>query len=148
MRKNYEASAAKGRMTADQVEGAMGLLTPTLSLEDLADCDLIIEAVFENMDVKKEIFGKLDKIAKPGAILASNTSYLNIDEIAASTSRPQDVRRPALLLAGQCDEAARGRARREDRARRAGHRDAARQDGSGRSRWSRASATASSATAC
>jgi 3-hydroxyacyl-CoA dehydrogenase len=91
MRRNYEASAAKGRMTADQVEGAMGLLTPTLKLEDLADCDLIIEAVFENMDVKKEIFGKLDKIAGPGAILASNTSYLNIDEIAASTSRPQDV---------------------------------------------------------
>jgi 3-hydroxyacyl-CoA dehydrogenase len=91
MRKNYEASAAKGRMTPDQVEGAMGLLKPTLALEDLADCDLIIEAVFENMDVKKEIFGKLDAIAGPGAILASNTSYLNIDEIAASTARPQDV---------------------------------------------------------
>src|SRR5687768_7383445 len=91
MRKNYEASAAKGRMTADQVQGAMGLLNPTLALEDLADCDLIIEAVFENMQVKKEVFGKLDKIAKPGAILASNTSYLNVDEIAASTSRPQDV---------------------------------------------------------
>jgi 3-hydroxyacyl-CoA dehydrogenase len=91
MRKNYEATAAKGRMTGEQVEQAMGLLKPTLSLEDLADCDLIIEAVFENMDVKKEVFGKLDKIAKPGAILASNTSYLNIDEIAASTSRPQDV---------------------------------------------------------
>lgn len=91
IRKNYEATAAKGRMKPEQVEKAMGLLTPTLSLEDLADCDLIIEAVFENMDVKKEVFGKLDKIAKPGAILASNTSYLNIDEIAASTSRPQDV---------------------------------------------------------
>ncbi|WP_114954388.1 3-hydroxyacyl-CoA dehydrogenase NAD-binding domain-containing protein [Sphingosinicella terrae] len=91
MRKNYEATAAKGRMTADQVEAAMGLLTRTLDLEALADCDLIIEAVFENMDVKKEVFGKLDRIAKPGAILASNTSYLNIDEIAASTSRPQDV---------------------------------------------------------
>ena len=91
MRKNYEASAAKGRMTAEQVEGAMGLLKPTLNLEDLADCDLIIEAVFENMEVKKDIFGKLDGIAGPGAILASNTSYLNIDEIAATTSRPQDV---------------------------------------------------------
>jgi 3-hydroxyacyl-CoA dehydrogenase len=91
MRKNYEASAAKGRITAEQAQGAMGLLQPTLSLDDLADCDLIIEAVFENMDVKKEVFGKLDRIAKPGAILASNTSYLNIDEIAASTSRPQDV---------------------------------------------------------
>ncbi len=91
MRKNYEASAAKGKMSAEQVEGAMGLLKPSLNMEDLADCDLIIEAVFENMDVKKDIFGKLDAIAKPGAILASNTSYLNIDEIAAATSRPQDV---------------------------------------------------------
>jgi 3-hydroxyacyl-CoA dehydrogenase len=91
MRKNYEASAAKGRITAEQAQGAMGLLKPTLTLEDLADCDLIIEAVFENMDVKKEVFGKLDRIAKPGAILASNTSYLDVDEIAASTSRPQDV---------------------------------------------------------
>jgi 3-hydroxyacyl-CoA dehydrogenase len=91
MHKNYEASAAKGRISAAQAEGAMGLLKPSLSLDDLSTCDLIIEAVFENMDVKKEVFGKLDKIAKPGAILASNTSYLNIDEIAASTSRPQDV---------------------------------------------------------
>jgi 3-hydroxyacyl-CoA dehydrogenase len=91
IRKNYEATAAKGRITTAQVEAAMGLLTPTLSLEDLADCDLVIEAIFENMDVKKEVFGKLDKIAKPGAILASNTSYLDVNEIAASTSRPQDV---------------------------------------------------------
>jgi 3-hydroxyacyl-CoA dehydrogenase len=91
MRKNYEATAAKGRMTADQVEQAMGLLSPTLDFEALKDCDLIIEAVFEQMDIKKEIFGRLDKVMKPGAILASNTSYLNIDEIAASTSRPQDV---------------------------------------------------------
>jgi 3-hydroxyacyl-CoA dehydrogenase len=91
MRKNYEASAAKGRITAAQAEGAMGLLTPSLSLDDLAGCDLVIEAVFENMDVKKEVFGKLDSICKPGAILASNTSYLDIDEIAASTSRPGDV---------------------------------------------------------
>jgi 3-hydroxyacyl-CoA dehydrogenase len=91
MRKNYEATAAKGRMTAEQVEGAMGLLNPTLDFEALADCDLIIEAVFETMEIKKDVFGRLDKIAKPGAILASNTSYLNVDEIAASTSRPQDV---------------------------------------------------------
>src|SRR4029079_8553859 len=91
MRKNYEATAAKGRMTPDQVEKAMGLLTPTLDFEALADCDLIIEAVFEQMDVKKDIFTRLDKTVKQGAILASNTSYLNIDEIAAVTSRPQDV---------------------------------------------------------
>ncbi len=91
MLKNYQATAAKGRMTPEQVGQAMGALTPTLKLEDLADCDLIIEAVFEQMEIKKEIFGKLDTICKPGAILASNTSYLDIDEIAASTSRPQDV---------------------------------------------------------
>jgi len=91
MRKNYEATAAKGRMTAEQVEQAIGLLSPTLEFDALKDCDLIIEAVFEQMEIKKEIFGRLDKTVKPGAILASNTSYLNIDEIAASTSRPEDV---------------------------------------------------------
>ena len=79
MRKNYEATAAKGKMSAEQVEGAMGLLKPTLNMEDLADCDLIIEAVFEQMEIKKEIFGRLDGIAKPGAILASNTSYLEVN---------------------------------------------------------------------
>ena len=91
IRKNYESTAAKGRMTTEQVEERMGLLTPTLSYSDLADADLIIEAVFETMAIKKEVFGQLDKVAKKGAILASNTSYLSIDEIAASTSRPQDV---------------------------------------------------------
>jgi 3-hydroxyacyl-CoA dehydrogenase len=91
IRKNYEASAAKGRFTTEKVEAMMGALTPTLDMNDLADCDLVIEAVFESMDVKKDVFGKLDAIVKQGAILASNTSYLNVDEIAASTARPQDV---------------------------------------------------------
>ena len=91
IRKNYEATAAKGRMKPEQVEAAIGALTPTLDFDALGDCDLIIEAVYENMDVKKEIFTRLDSIAKPGAILASNTSYLDIDEIAAVTKRPQDV---------------------------------------------------------
>ncbi|WP_294313552.1 3-hydroxyacyl-CoA dehydrogenase NAD-binding domain-containing protein [uncultured Sphingomonas sp.] len=91
IRKNYEATAAKGRMKPEQVEAAMGALTPTLDFEALSECDLIIEAVYENMDVKKEIFTRLDGLAKPGAILASNTSYLDIDEIAAVTKRPQDV---------------------------------------------------------
>ncbi|NJC32968.1 3-hydroxyacyl-CoA dehydrogenase [Sphingomonas jejuensis] len=91
IRKNYEATAAKGRMSAEQVAGAMGALSPTLDFDKLAECDLIIEAVYESMEVKKEVFTRLDKIAKPGAILASNTSYLDINEIAAVTSRPQDV---------------------------------------------------------
>lgn len=91
MRKNYAASAAKGALKPEAVEANMGRLTPVLDLEALKDCDLIIEAVFEDMAVKKEIFAKLDRIAKPGAILASNTSYLDVNEIASATSRPQDV---------------------------------------------------------
>ena len=91
IRKNYENTAKKGRITQDDVEKRMALLTPSMKLEDLADCDLIIEAVFELMEIKKDIFGKLDKIAKPGAILATNTSYLNVDEIAGATSRPESV---------------------------------------------------------
>ncbi|MBB6246868.1 3-hydroxyacyl-CoA dehydrogenase NAD-binding domain-containing protein [Rhodanobacter sp. A1T4] len=91
IRKNYDSSAKKGRMTAEQVEQRMGLLTPTLAYADLADADMIIEAVFEEYDAKKAVFEQLDKVAKPGAILASNTSTLDVDRIANFTSRPQDV---------------------------------------------------------
>src|SRR5580658_6026412 len=91
IRKNYENTAKRGRLTMDEVEKRMALLTGTLAMEDLGDADLIIEAVFENMAIKKTVFGKLDAIAKPGAILASNTSYLNIDEIAGATTRPDHV---------------------------------------------------------
>jgi len=88
IRKNYERSAARGRMKPGQVDQAMGLLSTTLDYADLADCDLVIEAVYESMDVKIDVFGKLDKVVKQGAILASNTSYLNVDEIAQATKRP------------------------------------------------------------
>ena len=91
IRKNYENTAKRGRLTAEQVEQRTGLLSGTLEMEALGDCDLVIEAVFEDMAVKKEVFAKLDAICKPGAILASNTSYLNIDEIASATSRPEAV---------------------------------------------------------
>jgi 3-hydroxyacyl-CoA dehydrogenase len=91
IRKNYENTAKKGKLTAQDVEKRMSVLTGALDLSALSDSDLIIEAVFENMDVKKDVFGKLDKLAKPGAILASNTSYLNIDEIATATTRPESV---------------------------------------------------------
>ncbi len=91
IRKNYEATAAKGRMKPEQVERAMALLTPTLHLADLADRDLVIEAVFELMDIKKAVFRELDGICKPGAILATNTSYLDVNEIAAVTKRPDHV---------------------------------------------------------
>ncbi|AOY94408.1 3-hydroxyacyl-CoA dehydrogenase [Cupriavidus sp. USMAA2-4] len=91
IRANYDNTARKGRLSAAAVEQRMALLTPTLDLAQLADADLVIEAVFEDMAVKKEVFGKLDKIAKPGAILATNTSALDVNEIAASTSRPESV---------------------------------------------------------
>ena len=91
MQKNYEATAARGGIPADAPAKRMGLITGVVGLENVKDADLIIEAVFETMAIKKEVFTALDKYAKPGAVLASNTSYLNIDEIAKVTSRPQDV---------------------------------------------------------
>ena len=91
IRKNYENTAAKGRMTAEQVEQRMALLTPALELDALAEVDLVIEAVFEDMGIKQDVFARLDAIAKPGAILASNTSFLDLDEIASATSRPDSV---------------------------------------------------------
>ena len=91
IRRNYDASAAKGRMTAEAVEARMGLLTPVLDYDALADCDLIIEAVFEEMAVKEAVFARIDAVAKPGAILATNTSYLDVNRIAYATARSQDV---------------------------------------------------------
>ncbi len=91
IRQNYENTAKKGRLTADQVQSRMGCLSGSIDIADVADADIIIEAVFENMALKKELFAKLDGVAKPGAILATNTSTLDVDDIAAATARPQDV---------------------------------------------------------
>ncbi len=91
MQKNYEATAARGGIPADAPAKRMGLIKGAVGLENVKDADLIIEAVFETMDIKKEVFTKLDQFAKPGAVLASNTSYLDINKIAAVTKRPQDV---------------------------------------------------------
>ena len=91
IRKNYENSAKKGKLTAAQVEERMALVTGTLAYDSFRGVDLVIEAVFENMGVKETVFRTLDEVCKPGAILASNTSYLNLDQIAAFTKRPQDV---------------------------------------------------------
>ncbi|MCA6297660.1 MAG: enoyl-CoA hydratase/isomerase family protein [Phenylobacterium sp.] len=91
IRGNYERTASRGGITAAQVEERMALITGSLDMNDLAPVDLVIEAVFERMDVKKDIFTKLDAICKPGAILATNTSGLNIDEIASVTQRPEAV---------------------------------------------------------
>lgn len=91
IRKNYQRAVSKGRMTEAQLEQAMNLIVPTTDYADLADADLVVEAVFENMAVKKEVFKQLDAACKPGVILASNTSSLDLNDIAAATSRPEDV---------------------------------------------------------
>ena len=91
VRKHFQRAAEKGRLSADRAETLSSNATGALGYGDLADTDLIIEAAFENMDVKRQIFENLDRHAKPGAILASNTSTLDLDEIAAVTSRPEDV---------------------------------------------------------
>jgi 3-hydroxyacyl-CoA dehydrogenase len=91
IRKNYEGQLRKGKLKADQYDKRMALLSTTLAYDDLKDADLIIEAVFEDLGVKEQVFRKLDEVAKPGAILASNTSTLDVDRIASFTKRPQDV---------------------------------------------------------
>ena len=91
IRKNYEAQVKKGKLKPEKYEERMALLKTTLSYEDLKACDLIIEAVFEEISVKQQVFEKLDSVAKPGAILASNTSTLDVDKIASFTKRPADV---------------------------------------------------------
>jgi 3-hydroxyacyl-CoA dehydrogenase len=91
VRKNYERSTKSGKLTMADVDKRMSLLTGSLELEKLADCDLVIEAIFENMDVKQDVFGKLDRIVKQGAILASNTSALDINEISTAVKRPEWV---------------------------------------------------------
>ena len=91
IKKNYANTVAKGSLKQDVMDKRLSLIQPTLAYEDLKDVGLVIEAVFEDMAIKKEVFTKLDAVCKPGAILASNTSYLNVDDIAAITKRPQDV---------------------------------------------------------
>src|SRR5262249_18398582 len=91
IRKNYETSVKRGRFTPQFVEERLKLIKPTLSYDDFGKADMVIEAVFEGMALKKQVFAELDRVCKPGAILASNTSTLNIDEIAGATARPQSV---------------------------------------------------------
>jgi 3-hydroxyacyl-CoA dehydrogenase len=91
IRRNYQAQVDSGKLAAEELERRMGLLAPSLDYADLADCDLIIEAVFEDMEVKRSVFTRLDQVARPGAVLATNTSTLDVDQIAAVTGRPADV---------------------------------------------------------
>jgi 3-hydroxyacyl-CoA dehydrogenase len=91
VRKNYEATASRGRLTMQDVEKRMELISGTTDWSKIADADIVVEAVFEEMPIKKEVFAKIDGICKPGAVLATNTSTLDVDEIASATKRPADV---------------------------------------------------------
>jgi 3-hydroxyacyl-CoA dehydrogenase len=91
IRSSYEISRQRGKLTQEQLDQRMALLTGTLDYADIAECDLVIEAVFESLPIKQQVFRTLDEVCKPGAILASNTSTLDVDQIAAVTRRPQDV---------------------------------------------------------
>ena len=114
IRKNYANSVAKGRFTQQQMDDRMKLIKPTLTYDGFESVDMVIEAVFEGMALKKQVFGDLDKICKKGAILASNTSTLSIDEIASATSRPESVIGTHFFQPGERDAAAGNRARQSD----------------------------------
>jgi 3-hydroxyacyl-CoA dehydrogenase len=122
--KDLATGIKKGFLTEDQAKGLQVLLTTTVDYDELSDCDLIIEAVFERMDIKETVFKQLAQVAKKGAILATNTSGLDVDHIAEASGRPEDVIglhffSPAFLLPRVHNAAARNRARQEDSAGRA-----------------------------
>jgi len=145
VRKNYEATASRGRLTPADVEKRMGLITGSVDFKAAADADIVIEAVFEEMPIKKEVFAKLDAICKPDAVLATNTSTLDVDEIASATKRPESVIgthffSPANVM--RLLENVRGKKSSKTTV------ATAMAVGSARCRSSSASATVSSATAC
>ena len=111
IRDNYATSVKRGSLSQDEMDARLSRITPVETIEEIGDCDAVIEAAFERMPVKKEIFAQLDQVMKDGALLLTNTSALDIDEIASVTKRPRSGCRNPLLRAGQRDEIVRGRAR-------------------------------------
>ena len=148
VRKNYERSASRGSIPAEAVEQRMALITGSTDKADFATCDIVIEAVFEDMELKKSIFRELDEICKPGAILATNTSALDVNEIAAVTSRPESVIGMHFFSPANVMKLLEVRPRREVVATRSSRRRWRSASRSARSPCWSACATASSATAC
>ena len=114
IRKNYAATVAKGRLSQAEMDARLARIAPTVDDADLGAADVVIEAVFEELTLKKEVFARLDRVCKPDAILATNTSTLDVDEIAAATSRPEQVIGTHFFRPRQRHEADGERARRPD----------------------------------
>ena len=109
--KNYKSTAARGGLSAEEAERRIGLVQGSTDMAAVADADLIVEAVFEEMDVKAKVFAALDRLAKPDAVLATNTSYLDVNAIARTTAAAGPRARHAFLQPCECDAVARGGAR-------------------------------------
>ena len=148
IRKNYESTVAKGKMTAEAMAKTLSLITPTTTYDGFENVDIVVEAAFEDMNLKKAIFADLGRITKPSCILASNTSTLDIDEFAKASGRAAAGDRSSLLQPGERDEAARDRARQGDRARKRSRPRSRSPSGSARLASSSATALRSSPTAC
>ena len=148
LRKALDKGVVRGRLTEDERDAAVARVTGTTRLEDLGDVDLVVEAVVEELDVKRAVFAALDEVCKPGAILATTTSSLPVVECAVATARPADVIGHALLQPGAGDEAGRGGLDGHDLAGRRGHRARVVRSGSTRCRCAAATARASSSTRC
>ena len=148
IRKNYAGTVKNGQLPQAAMDQRMALITPQLTYDGFDQADIIVEAVFEGMALKKQVFAEIDAIAKTGCILASNTSYLDIDEIASATKRPEMVLGHHYLQPGERHAAAGDRARQSHQQRSAGHLHGAGQAAEQGGRTGRELPAASSATAC
>ena len=148
IRKNYESTVAKGKMTAEAMAKTLSLITPTTTYDGFENVDIVVEAAFEDMNLKKAIFADLGRITKPSCILASNTSTLDIDEFAKASGRAAEGDRASLLQPGERDEAAGDRPRQGDRARKRSRPRSRSRSGSARSASSSATVSRSSPTGC
>ena len=148
IRKNYESTVAKGKMTAEAMAKTLSLITPTTTYDGFENVDIVVEAAFEDMNLKKAIFADLGRITKPSCILASNTSTLDIDEFAKASGRAAEGDRSSLLQPGERDEAARDRPRQGDQTRKRLPPRSRSRRSSARSASSSATASRSSPTGC
>ncbi len=148
IRTNYDATVAKGKLTRPAADRTLALITPTTTYDGFDSVDIVVEAVFEDMELKKATFAELGRVTRPDCVLASNTSTLDIDELARASGRPTQVVGHHFFSPAQRDEAARDRARARDEPVESSRRRSRWRSGSARSARSSATASASSPTGC